>query len=132
MKYIKGTQTYKLGEDDAEITKVGLMCNGDGEGIWVEQHDNEVVLQNHSLAMYGPSWGAVIPSTRKKDDMFSMREEIDVTALSEEKELTLHPSAWDTYLEKGLIDADGNHIETDDVDEACDEEEENAEEDGNE
>ena len=47
MKYRKGTQTGKL--EDLEQSKVRLVRDGDGEGIWVRQGPDYVVLQNHAV-----------------------------------------------------------------------------------
>lgn len=117
MKYIKGTQTYPLSYEDktAPTWKVNLVCNGDAEGIWVKQGDKEVVLLNHALAFYPfPSWGVVIPSTRDDKDTSQNRERIDITTLRGDSPadtvLTLHPEAWDQYIEHGQIDTDGNFI----------------------
>lgn len=108
MKYIKGTQTYKLDADDVELTQISLVCDGIREGLWVEQHENEIVLQNHWLYLDVPTWGVVIPSARKKGDPSELREVVEATSLVEKQELTLHPEAWDKYLKEGSIDEDGN------------------------
>lgn len=117
MKYIKGTQTYSLSYEDktAPTWKVNLVCDGESEGIWVKQGDKEVVLLNHSIAIYPfPSWGIIIPSTRDASDESDIREVIDITKLRGDSPdntvLTLHPEAWDQYIEHGKIDAEGNFI----------------------
>lgn len=117
MKYIKSTQAYSISYEDktAPTCKVNLICNGDTEGIWVKQGDGEITLLNHALAFYPfPSWGAIIPSTRDAKDTSDIRERIDVTELRgstpADTIITLHPEAWDQYIERGLIDAEGNLI----------------------
>jgi len=117
MKYVKGTQTYSLDLDNktAPTTKANIICDGEVEGIWIKQGDGEVVLLNHALAFYPfPSWGTIIPSTRDTKDKSDKRERIDITALRgyspADTVLTLHPEAWDQYIEQGTMDAEGNFI----------------------
>jgi hypothetical protein len=106
LKYRKGTQTQKL--DDLETLKVRLVRDGDGEGIWVKQGPDFVVLQNHALSfMPFQSWGVVLPSTNPSGPM---RETIDVSHLEPDDGLELHPEAWETYREKGIIHEDGTFI----------------------
>lgn len=102
MKYIKGNQTYKL--DDCKLIKLRLKDNDDFvETPWAKRFENEdhSVLQNHALA-FTPvhSWGAIIPS-------ISTYNFIDML---EKRELTLHPEAWESYIENKVIDVDGNYI----------------------
>ena len=114
MKYIKGTQTYKL--ESLELCKMRLTCaSNTPEGIWVRQADHEVVLQNDALAFYPfNSWGVVLPSKYCPGDKPDARESIDVTELRgnspADTVLTLHPEAWDQYLEHKVIDAEGNFV----------------------
>jgi hypothetical protein len=118
MKYIKGNQTYPLSAEDATVPtwKCRLVCGGaDGEGIWVKQGEKEVVLLNDSLHFYPfRTWGAVFPSRSHPKDTSEERETIDVASIRgetpEDCVITLHPEAWDQYLERGIIDEDGNLI----------------------
>ena len=121
MKYVKGTQTFPLDADDKTVPtwKVNIQYTSGGrletEGIWVKQGDGEVVLLNHALAFYPfPSWGTVIPSKSNPKDTTDARERIDITSLRgtspDETILTLHPEAWDQYIDQGVMDADGNFI----------------------
>lgn len=103
MRYIKGTQTYSLDDKKCKLVKVSLT---DGKGFtetpWAMkfQGSDHCVLQNHALAFTPhPSWGAIIPGN------FNFLE------MLEKQELTLHPEAWDAYLEKKIIDANGKFIQ---------------------
>jgi len=111
MKYIRGDQTYKLG--DLPTLKINLVADGESEGIWVKQAEKEVILQNHAVGFYPiQSWGVVLPSTNPSGEQ---REKIDVTEMRGEGpkdlELTLHPEAWDQYLEHNTIDEEGRPLD---------------------
>jgi len=111
VKYIKGDQTYKL--EDLPLLKINLRADGEQEGIWVRQAESEVVLQNNAICFYPlHSWGAVFHSRNPKGDL---REVIDVTEIRGEGpwdlELTLHPEAWDAFLERGTINEDGEPLD---------------------
>lgn len=102
MRYIRGTQDYKL--EGLQSVKVRLVDNEDYvETPWAAQSPDlkECILQNQALAFYPyPSWGAVIPNRT-----FNFVDSL------EKGELTLHPEAFDYYLEQKWIDADGNSLE---------------------
>lgn len=112
MKYIKGSQTYKL--DDLENCKINLTRDNDlKEGIWVKQADKEVVLQNQALAFLPyASWGTVFQSIYDTKSTSDSREEVDVTEICKNDFdnciLTIHPDAWDSYIKRELIDNNGN------------------------
>lgn len=113
MKYTKGNQTSKL--NDLELCKLKLVRKGRSEGIWIRQGDGEVILQNHSLAFLPyPSWGVVLTSKYTRATEISKREEIDITDIlnNEDVIITLHPEAWDSYIEKKYITEDGTIIES--------------------
>lgn len=118
MKYIKGEQTYPIsaGDDTTPTWKCRLVCDGtDGEGIWVKQGEKEIVLLNDSLHFLPfRTWGAVFPSNSHPKDTNQERETIDVAKFRGETPddavITLHPEAWDSYIEHGVIDTDGNFI----------------------
>jgi hypothetical protein len=102
MKYIKGDQIGAI--DSYIVSKISL---SDGEGfseyLWIGLIPNtdQAVLKNHALA-FTPheSWGAIVPARS-----FNFLE------MLKKQELTLHPSAWDKYIENDIIDSEGNHIE---------------------
>lgn len=113
MKYIKGTQTAKLVYEDNEkeenLVKIRLRDNDDfAETPWARKLTDDkgnlesYALLNHALAFTPyPSWGAIIPSN---NFMF-----VDML---KKKELTLHPEAFDYYLEQKWIDENGNALQT--------------------
>jgi len=37
-------------------------------------------------------------------------EALDITAIRDAKEFPLHPEAWQSYLEEGMIDEEGNFV----------------------
>ena len=112
MKYRKGNQSEKLDDSSMTTWKVGLIRDGEGEGIWVRQGPDYVVLQNHALHFFPfPSWGVVLPSKNPPGDM---REEIDISHIQPSDGLELHPEAWDSYIKLGRIDEEGNVILGDD------------------
>jgi len=101
MKYIKGTQTYKLAR--RPLTKLSLTDGMDfTETPWAKTapDGSHFVLQNHALA-FTPheSWGAIIPTQR-----------FNFLAMLKAQELTLHPEAWKVYIKEKIIDAKGNYI----------------------
>jgi hypothetical protein len=105
-KYHKGQQTESL--EDIPLSKVNLVQDGDIEGPWVKQGPDYVVLQNHAVCFLPvPSWGTVLPSRNPPGER---REVIDVSHLKPADGLELHPEAWDEYLDRGTIDAEGNYI----------------------
>tara|TARA_R110000868_G_scaffold46247_4_gene152959 strand:+ start:1143 stop:1481 length:339 start_codon:yes stop_codon:yes gene_type:complete len=111
MLYKKGTQDYTL--DECVNVKVRLTDGmGFSESPWGKQHQgrSEVVLQNHALAFTPyPSWGVVLPSTS-----------LNFLAMLEAGELTLHPEAWEQYIEQSVIDETGAYLHP--VDEDTEEE----------
>jgi hypothetical protein len=112
-KYRKGEQTEKL--DDLPMSKILLVMDGDAEGPWVKQGPDYVVLQNNVLHFYPVfSWGVVLPS---KNPPGENRETIDITSMKPDDGLELHPEAWESFLEKGAIDAEG-HLIPDEEEEA--------------
>lgn len=116
MKYIRGEQTYKI--DDLPKTKVRVVAAGEGEGPWAAQADDHVVMLNDLVCFYPfRSWGLVLPSTNPSG---SLCENIDVTELRGTSpvgvELTIHPEAWDAYIEHGYINDQGEIIAEDDGD----------------
>ena len=101
MKYIKGDQTEPI--ESYKQSRISLTDGIDfRETPWVGliPNTNKAVLLNHALA-FTPheSWGAVIPSRG-----------FNFLDMLEKQELTLHPEAWETYLERKIIDEDGNYI----------------------
>lgn len=113
MKYVKGSQVYKL--DDLKLCKIRLVREDCGEGIWVRQADGEVILQNQALAFLPyVSWGTVFKSKYNTGSTSNTREEIDVTkmCLDDMKDctLTIHPDVWNSYIEEGIIDNDGSPL----------------------
>ena len=113
LQYRKGEQKEKL--EELPTLKINLVMNGESEGIWVKQGPTYVVLQNAALAFYPfPSWGVVFPSENPPGSggagCHSYRETVDVSHLKPSDGLELHPEAWKTYLEKGVMDTDGNFI----------------------
>ena len=109
-KYRKGNQTDKL--EDLPTIKIRLNRDGEGEHPWAKQGADYVVLQNNALHFLPfNSWGAVLPSKNPPGDM---RETIDISHLKPDDELELHPEAWDSYLENGVIEADGTFIPEED------------------
>lgn len=118
MKYRKGNQTEKL--DDLPLQKVGLVREGiDGEGPWIRQGSDYVVLQNHAIHFFPfPSWGMILPSVNPSGEL---REEIEISQLVKEEERELHPEAWASYLERGEIDEEGNYIQPEEEEEEEDE-----------
>jgi hypothetical protein len=103
MIYRKGNQTEKL--DAPPTWKVGLIRDGDGEGLWARQGPNYVVLQNNALHFFPfYSWGVVLPSDNPPGEL---REEIDISHLQPDDGLELHPEAWESYLKNGRIDEKG-------------------------
>lgn len=116
MKYVKGTQQYNIGEGSELPTwKCRLVCNGEGEGIWITQGHNEVVLLNDSIHFLPfRTWGAVLQSKSNPEDTSKERETIDVTEFRGETPdgvvITLHPEAWDQYIEHGYINENGEII----------------------
>ncbi|KKN28800.1 hypothetical protein LCGC14_0850400 [marine sediment metagenome] len=106
LQYRKGPQQEKL--DDLPTHKIDLVMNGDTEGIWVKQGTDYVVLQNAALHFHPfPSWGVVFSSKNPPGDR---RETVDVSHLAPQDGLELHPEAWETYVERGVIDAEGAFI----------------------
>jgi hypothetical protein len=106
LKYRKGNQTDKL--EDLPTLKVRMVRDGDGEGPWVKQGADYVVLQNHAVCFLPfHSWGTVFPSNNPPGEN---RETIDISHLQPDDGLELHPEAWDSYLENGIIEADGTFI----------------------
>ena len=102
MKYIKGNQIGKI--DDFPKGKIRLTDGDDfTETPWVGKIPNsqEVVLLNHALA-FTPheSWGAILPD----------RGRLNFLEMLESQELTLHPEAWEAYIEYEIIDMDGKYI----------------------
>ena len=100
MKYVKADVTYKM--EDLEQTKT-LLGDGDpcNENIWVlKTPDGKgYVLQNHAVAFFPfESWGSIIPANVIRN----------VSSLRESGVLTLHPEAWDSYIENKVIDENGN------------------------
>lgn len=107
MKYIKGSQKYKL--DDCKLIKVRLhdtkakLKSVFAETLWARifKDEKHSVLQNNALAfMPFHSWGAVIPSTT----------DFDFTDMLNGQKLELHPEAWDAYIIANIIDEDGNYL----------------------
>lgn len=104
MKYIKGEFNGKL--DDLKNGKISLRMNdGFAESPWVGTSDNEpkkCVLLNHALVfMPFESWGMILPkaSTLVCDE------------IRDKEEITLHPEAFDGYVERGIIDKEGNPLQ---------------------
>lgn len=109
MKYRKGTQTEKL--EDLDTLKIRLVRDGNGEGIWVKQGPNYVVLQNHALHFLPfQSWGVVLPS--RPDPNSPYRETIDVSHMTVEDGLELHPDAWKSYVGDRVINEEGDLLDS--------------------
>ncbi len=108
MKYRRGLQTEKLAE--LPQTKIRLVRDGDAEGIWVKQGPNYVVLQNHALNFLPfQSWGAILPSNSPSG---SLRETIDVSHLEAADGIELHPDAWTSYVDDGVINDHGDLLDS--------------------
>lgn len=97
MKYLRGTQTWKL--EEGKLGKVRLYSyKEDGavdiaENIWVIRHNDEMVLRNNAVAfMPYHSWGMVLPNTPNQ-------LALDISYLRkippENAEFEVHPEAWD-------------------------------------
>lgn len=104
MKYVRGTQTWSIA--DSPHVKFRLTDGDDfTETPWgVRSPDGkEFALVNNALA-FTPyfSWGAVFKQTA-----------FNFLPILEQKELTLHPTAYDYAVNEGAIDADGNFVEED-------------------
>ena len=109
LQYRKGNQKEEL--DSLPTRKINLVMKGDTEGIWVKQGEDYVVLQNAAVHFCPfPSWGAVFPS---KNPPVGLRETIDISHLRPMDGLELHSEAWEAYLERNTIDAEGNFIPPD-------------------
>ena len=104
IKYIKVEDATEPMEG-LELGKVLLDTsdeNGGPETPWVKiMSDGRQVLQNHAINFHPfPSWGMVLPAG----------EALDITAIRDAKEFPLHPEAWQSYLEEGMIDEEGNFV----------------------
>lgn len=103
MKYIKAQVDYKIEEQPhSKITLIDAEDFRESPWIAKPKDQDHVVLLNHAL-LFLPfsSWGVILPTTGS---------EFNVAELQEKRELLLHPDAFDTYLEKGVIDAEGNYL----------------------
>ena len=101
-KYVKGDQTWSI--EGASTEKLHLIDREGGESIWVAwpHAGDEVALINHALAFYPfPSWGLILPRTKEFDADTIKKGEIANTVF------TLHPEAYDSMVEKELLDANG-------------------------
>lgn len=107
MKYVKGNFKGNIDPAKDENTKHGkvrlTMPDGFSETPWVVERKDEpdhVVLVNHALIfMPFHSWGMIIP--KGKSNMAEIRKS---------EVITLHPEAFDTYVEEGIIDTEGNPL----------------------
>ena len=101
MKYIKGSQESSL--STLPLIKVKMVDpKGDFESILARQGDEEVYLQNHLFSLLFHTWGVVFPYS---GEVIHLPEEFPEV-------LTLHPDAWEEYLKNGIIDKEGNFLQS--------------------
>ena len=103
MKYVKGT-TFTTPMEQLNHGKIRLTMNdGFAETPWIgsaPESPDEVVLLNHAL-IFSPfeSWGMILP--KGSSNMEEIRKS---------EQITLHPEAFDKYIEEGIINAEGTPL----------------------
>jgi len=101
MKYIKGNQETIL--TLLPLIKISLVdSQGDVERIWAREGEGDVYLANRSISFPHPTWGVVFPYS---GEVIHLPEEFPEV-------LTLHPDAWEEYLKNGIIDKEGNFLQS--------------------
>jgi hypothetical protein len=101
MRYIKGSQETVL--KDLPIIKVKMVDpQGEVESIWAREGKCEIYLGNHSVSFSCPTWGVAFPYSGEDILLPEVFPEV----------LTLHPDAWEEYLKNGIIDKEGNLLQS--------------------
>lgn len=103
--FVKGNQTWSLKEGDYETGRCGIhVNNAEHERIWVaiSPDGKEMAFLNNALNLLpAASWGAVFPFAESLDaGIIRGKTPQDLT-------LTLHPSAWKSKVELGIINEKG-------------------------